>query len=209
MPPISVILVGEDAVTRAVGRRLLAYTCGSSVVVEREEPIRGGQIKQRIPQFNALAAFQPVVMILDADTNCPVELLKSVLQKQEKHPHFFLRIAKDEAESWLLADREGFATYLRIPVSSIPFFQAEKKRFAEKGEITTPYKPSLFIMKELAPQSKNKELRTQLEVNGTAQKSKEYNVAMLPFVEQYWDIDNSLANSYTLRKAVAHLRTIV
>lgn len=209
MPPISVILVGEDAVTRAVGRRLLEYTCGSAVVVGREEPIRGGQIKQNIPKFNALAAFQPVIMILDADTNCPVDLLKSVLQTQVQHPHFFLRIAKDEAESWLLADREGFATYLDIPVSHIPSFKAETKRFAEKGEIATPYKSSLFIMKELAPLSKSKELRTQLEVNSTAQKSKEYNVAMLPFVERYWDIDNSLANSYTLRKAVAHLRMIV
>ncbi len=209
MQPISVILVGEDAVTRAVGRRLLAYTCGSAVVVEREEPIRGGQIKQRIPQFNALAAFQPVVMILDADTNCPIDLLKSVLPEQEKHPRFFLRIAKDEAESWLLADREGFAKYLQIPLSCIPLFEAEKKRFAEKGEIATPYKSSLFIMKELAPLSKDKKLRIQFEVNGTAQKSKEYNSAMMPFVEQHWNIDNALINSYTLRKAIERLRTVV
>ena len=59
-----VYLVGEDEVTKAIVRKIMAvYT--PELVVKRELPARGSEIKQKIVNFNNLSATTPVVLLTD------------------------------------------------------------------------------------------------------------------------------------------------
>lgn len=48
---MGVILVGEDMVTREIIRRLLRFA-EKDFVIDREEPVRGGQILELLPKYN-------------------------------------------------------------------------------------------------------------------------------------------------------------
>lgn len=70
---------------------------------------KGGNSKfwRDAPKYNkAAATIGPILGLTDLDHHpCPIGLIKKYL-KRGKHPHFLLRIAIRELESWLLADEE-------------------------------------------------------------------------------------------------------
>jgi len=63
----------------------------------------------------------PVFMLTDQDapSQCPPQLVQA-WTKGERNSKFFLRVAVMEVESWVMADRRGFADFLSIPVNRIP-----------------------------------------------------------------------------------------
>lgn len=62
---------------------------------------------------------QPVLCIADTDDQCAVTLRAKWLPNAN-HARFVLRLVQSEAESWLLADREGFAKALAVPLNKLP-----------------------------------------------------------------------------------------
>lgn len=106
--------------TKFVIERLLAY-CSPRFKVFKEMPARGGEIKHKISELNRLSGSKPVILLTDLDaTQCAPMLKNSLLANQEQNDDFIFNIAVDEAEAWLMADREGFAEYFGIPISEIP-----------------------------------------------------------------------------------------
>lgn len=204
---IDMIIVGEDAVTRAIIKRLLKYV-GPNVRVVREEPIRGGEIKQKILNYNGL--YQPVCVLTDLDTyDCPPTLIQDWFGEISINPYLLFRIACDEAETWLMADKQGFSEFLGIQESLLPEIQRLDPMNFENIELRFLYKPSLFLMRELAPRSRHKNLVEQLTPRKGAKKGPEYNTAMLPFIEHHWNIEAAMLNSYSLRKAVQRINEFV
>ena len=68
---IGVYIVGEDDVTRHVIYRILSYCGAGRFTVLMELPARGGEIKNKIPNFNQLAMKFPVILLTDLDAdNC-------------------------------------------------------------------------------------------------------------------------------------------
>ena len=61
MGDIWVYISAEDPVTKAVIERLLAY-CSPRLKIFKEMPARGGEIKSKIAQLNALASSKPVIL---------------------------------------------------------------------------------------------------------------------------------------------------
>ena len=57
---------------------------------------------------------------LNSSEDCPPGLIHSWI-KGSINPRFFFRVAVMEVESWLMADRTGFASFLSIPIHRIPF----------------------------------------------------------------------------------------
>lgn len=204
---IDMIIVGEDAVTRAIIKRLL-QDVGPNVRVVREEPIRGGEIKQKILKYNLLN--QPVCVLTDLDTyDCPPALIYGWFGASVINPNLIFRIACDEAETWLMADKQGFSKFLGIHESLLPEIKKLDFRNVENIELHFPYKPSLFLIRELVPASSHKNLVEQLTPRKGAKKGPEYNSAMLPFIEHHWNIDAAMLNSYILRKAVQRINEFV
>ena len=77
---IGVYIVGEDDVTRHVIYRILSYCGAGRFTVLMELPARGGEIKNKIPNFNQLAMKFPVILLTDLDAdNCAPELKRKLL----------------------------------------------------------------------------------------------------------------------------------
>jgi hypothetical protein len=115
---MEVTIVGEDQATKAVILRLINYVGG--FYVGRDLPARGGRVKSLINNFNNLSATQPVVLIIDLDNySCPPELISSLLNGLILNDNFIVRVAVDEVEAWLMADRTGFAEYFKVPIDNV------------------------------------------------------------------------------------------
>ncbi|MDR0895926.1 MAG: DUF4276 family protein [Prevotellaceae bacterium] len=115
---MEVFIVGEDPVTKAIVERVIRY-CSDAISIINELPARGGQIKRLIPEFNKLSAAYPVVLLTDLDQyQCAPLMLREFIPHKNKN--FIFNIAVDEAEAWLMADREGFADYFKIALEDMP-----------------------------------------------------------------------------------------
>lgn len=198
-----IIIAGEDTVTREIIKRLIEYA-GLNINISREEPIRGGKILESLPKYNILGL--PVIALIDLDdADCPVSLLNNIFHQTPINNNLLLRIAVDEAESWLMADKEGFSQYLSIPFDKIPANKSLDSKNDRNIELRFPYKPSLYLMRELASISSNTELKKQLTPKEGAKKGPEYNTAITPFIREKWDIKNAMRNSYSLQKAIQRI----
>jgi len=209
MEDILVYISGEDPVTKTVIERLLTY-CSSRFKVFKEMPARGGEIKHKIPELNRLSSSKPVILLTDLDaTQCAPMLKNSLLANQEQNDDFIFNIAVDEAEAWLMADREGFAEYFGIPISEIPNAVPQKMGGRKPlTEMEFPYKSSWMFTHDLISKSSKEELKRQIEAQGTAAKGKEYNPAVVPFIKNAWSIDNAMQNSDSLTRMVRRLQAL-
>lgn len=203
----NVIIVGEDPVTRQIIKKLLLEICPLGIQILREDPVRGSQIRQLAPNYNRLSASIPVILLADLDqADCPLTEQAAWLLHQPRHANFMFRFAVDEAESWLLADRGGFAHFLGIDADLIPEASAQRPREPLNLEIRLRYKTSLFLMRELAAHSTKAELKRQLTPLDLRSKSGEYNTALLPFIDQHWDVQAAVQNSSSLQRMVRRLQ---
>lgn len=211
MDNIEVFISGEDAVTIAVIKRLMAYVSPRFVVL-RCIPARGGEVKNKVLESNALSVDFPVIMLMDLDEGCAPELKKKLLQDKGQNRHFIMNICVDEAEAWLMADRKGFSTYFGIDIARMPVPKMQKQGGRkEQLEMYFKMKSSLVFTHQLALSSKKKEIRQKVGVtdpNGP-KKGKEYNDAVVPFIENNWDIDSAISNSDSLQRMVRRLRVLL
>lgn len=207
---IYVYISAEDPVTKTVIERLLAH-CSPRLQVFKNMPARGGEIKSMMPQLNNLSASKPVVALLDLDANaCAPQLKHDLMQGVEPKEDFLLNIAIDEAEAWLMADKEGFAKYFGIPSELIPDPTMQKMGgFIEVQELSFPVKSSWMLTHRWMPQSTNSELKAQMVAQGNAAKGKEYNPAVLPFIKEVWNVEAAAANSDSLRRMIKRLNDLV
>jgi len=110
--------VVEGVIDEAVVRRLW-----QDLPVE-PGPIYGkngkSQLRERIQSYNSAARRLPwlVLVDLDHDADCAPALKTLWLPNPARYMCF--RVAVREIEAWLLADREGIASFLSVPLAGIP-----------------------------------------------------------------------------------------
>ena len=211
MENIEVYISGEDMVTIAVIKRLLRYVSPRFSIIQTI-PARGGEIKKKVLQCNTLAVDFPVVMLLDLDDGCAPDLKNKLLENHEKSSHFLMNISVDEAEAWLMADRKGFSNYFGISIDLIPKSQMQKQGGrVSRMEMAFEVKSSWMLTHQLALHSSKKEIRQKIGVadNHGPTKGKEYNDAIVPFVEHVWNVDAALPLSDSLQRMVRRLHTLL
>lgn len=203
---IDVYIVGEDRVTRSVLQRIIKLYAPNLNIVQ-SIPARGGEIKSKIVAFNKLAESFPVILLEDLDTEpCPpiakANLLRDV---QELSPDFIISIAVDEAEAWLFADREGFSSYFEVPLEEVPKAEMHKLQgMKSRSEVLTNVKSSLFLTHQLISLSSNSILRSQI-FSSTSCKGKEYNPAILPYIQDKWNPEVARESSYSLDSTIKRI----
>lgn len=107
-------IVGEDEATRSIIYKIIEFCQFDNVTILGELPARGGQIKQQMNNFNKLSFVYPVVLLTDLDNaDCPPSLIQS-WNIENKSSNLIINIAIDEAEAWLMADRENFSKYFQV-----------------------------------------------------------------------------------------------
>lgn len=201
---MNIDIVGEDQVTQAIIERLISEY-RPDIHISRRLPARGSEIKNLTPKYNLLKS--PVFILTDLDTYpCPPSLIQDWLQNVPINKNLLFRIAQEEAETWLMADREGFSKWLGVDTKLIPEPQIIDKKVNSK-EIICPYKASLYIMREIASASKNITIRDYLTPIAGAKKGPGYNIAMLDFIKNHWDVANAATNSFSLSKTILRLNS--
>ena len=191
----SAILAVEDALGEAVSIRILASL---DIVVRQRLGLKGKDyLRNKADSLNRTARGFPVFMLTDQDSpnQCPPQLIRLWL-KGRQHPHFFLRVAVMEVESWIMADREGVAKLLSIPLSRIPH-----------DTDAIPH-PKEFLV-SLARQSRKAGLREELipQPGATSKVGPGYNSRLGDFVRRAWNIGRANATSDSLRRTIDRLRT--
>lgn len=186
-----IVVEGESDV--GVAERLVTaagHTLSAPVTVT------GGKTKldPRIANYSRAARLEPWVVLRDSDNTCPVELRTSLLSGFDQEPLFALRIAHTMTEAWLMADRDGFASYFKVSVRKIPLAPEDEDH-------------AKHTLLRLALGSRSSAIRAEVARNGT--KPGQLFVHHLnTFARQHWDVEAAAQNSASLRRAVAALRAI-
>jgi len=157
-----------------------------------------GYIQKRIADFNGLAGSIPILTLVDfMDTRmgCPPDMVHAWLPHREQG--MLLRAVVRELESWLLADRNGIAEYLKIPIVRVP----------ENPESLNDPKATLI---HLARRSRSSRIRAGLvpSQGSSATVGREYASGIIHFIRRLWDINRARMNAPSLDHCIRRLEDL-
>ena len=185
-----VILAVEDELGEAVSTQIL-----KRFDIEIWDTVFGEgytYLQQKAMEFNRSAGGTAIFMLTDLDSaqNCPPRLIQSWI-KGALNPQFFFRVAVMEVESWVMADRIGFASFLSIPVHRIPF------------PTDNILNPKEFLV-SLARRSQKRTVREALipAQGAILPVGNEYNAFLSEFVREHWDLERAATASPSLKRTL-------
>ena len=186
----NVILAIEDRLSDAVATKILEKF--GIEIVERIGFQGKSHLERKTPEFNRAANGITVFMLTDLDLprECPPGLIRSWI-KGPLNPKFFFRVAVMEVESWVMADRIGFADFLSVPLHRIP------------SPTDNILNPKEFLL-SLARRSKRKTVREALvpAQGATLSVGSEYNTLLSEFVREHWDLERAAVVSPSLKRTL-------
>ena len=197
MSPIPLHLVIEDELSEVVIRRLLADTDRDYCVGSSYGRSGFGYLRKTANNWNAAAgAGTPILLLTDLDQHdCPPQLIDEWLN-HPCHENFLFRVAVREVESWVLADREGFAQFLGISSQLVPL---------QPDHVADP-KQTLI---NLARRSRRRPLKESLvpRTGSTATQGPDYNGCLGDFVRAQWNSNAAKDRSPSLNRAWQRIMT--
>lgn len=189
-----VLLVVEDELSGFVLRKLVEEL-GNGLSVHSVQIMGGfGKIQTGIQRFKNASNVTPHIVLTDLDTRvCAPRLLKD-WGVDSVTKNMLFRVAVREVEAWLLADREGVAQYLNLPLAKMP----------QHPDIENDPKQT-FI--SLVHRCKKRRLVEELvpATGSSASIGPLYNTRMGAFVRDSWNIQRAAANSDSLSRAVLRI----
>lgn len=139
-------------------------------------------------RYNEAGRYTTVIGLADLEqAECASSLLGSKLPY--KSPGFHLRLAVRMLESWLLADRQSLARFLRVPVSTMPT-EPDAERHAKR------------VLVDIARRSTSKTIREALvpyDSGGVV--GPDYVATMSEFITQHWQAVAARKTSPSLERA--------
>lgn len=183
--------VVEGPADEAVARALIAYT---DPQLTFSIDVRGGKsaILDKIQVYNRAAEHIPHLVLVDLDRShaCAPDLVEDWLPTRSHDLH--LRVAVPQMESWLLADRDGIAKYLRISMDLVPPYPDQLRNAKE-------------TMVHLASKSGSKGIRKDM-VSLDHRTGIAYTGRLMEFASGYWSIGRALGQSESLTRCVRALK---
>lgn len=155
-----------------------------------------GSFWVRVPKYNEAARHGGLVLgLADLETHpCPSGLIAEHLP-HGKHPQFVLRIAERMLESWLLADGDSLAGFLKVAASVLPR-DPEAEEHPKRTLVNLARRsPDRSIRDDLVPEEGSK------GVSGPG-----YRLRMAEYVDQRWQPLAAARRSQSLRRAIAAIK---
>ena len=190
-----ILVVGEDALCCVLGEKLVATMLPSWELAGVSIDTKGvTKLIAALPRYVEQARFvQPVLCIADTDGQCVKQWLGRNLPRSG-HSDFLLRLAVIEAESWLLADQEGFAGALQVDQRKVPNRPDDVPD--AKG-----------CMLRLLARSRLRHIREEaVSRTDRTRQGPGYNLHLCDFVRTAWSAERAKMVSPSLRRACEHLR---
>ena len=194
-------LLAEGKTEEYVASKLLPF-CGHelSTIYGRKGVT---EIKEKAPLFHFLATEITGLLILtdfrDSKTKCVPEALQEyIFKKLSVVPKtYILRFAVNEIESWLMADRDGIANFLKVSKTKIPL---------NPDTIIKP-KDSLI---NIARTSRNKMIKNEFAppVGHLSKFGPNYMNLLYDYIINYWNIESAMNNSDSFKRCVNRLRSL-
>ena len=189
--------VFEDEPTHQVMLRLYSYFT-DCFFEQKSIPCNGnGKIKRQIGAYNNAAKYNYYFIIADLDNSyeCAPSLIKDWIPGQHASK-FLFRVAVHEIESWLLADRVNFASFLSLSQALLPLFPDNEPD------------PKQIVI-NLAKKSRKREIREGIvPIDDYAKIGPGYNSLLQKFIQNTWDVDFARKNSSSLDKTIKSLERI-
>ncbi len=192
-----ILVVGEDALCCALGEQLVLAALPGWAVAGRPIDTKGvTKLIPALPRYAEQARFvQPVLCIADTDGHCVKEWLHRN-SPANGHQNLLIRLAVTEAESWLLADQEGFAHGLQV----------EKRRLPRAPDDVLDAKGALL---QLLTKSKLRYIRDEaVSPTDRTRQGPGYNLHLSNFVRAFWNAERARESSPSLARAFKHLQTL-
>ncbi|MBX3670863.1 MAG: hypothetical protein KF778_20890 [Rhodocyclaceae bacterium] len=193
-----VLVIVEDELSGAVMRRLIAsFACH----LELFRLIRHsgyGQIKANVPQYRSASKAMPHIILTDLDRHeCPPSLLMQ-WDASALPAAVSMHVAVHEVEAWLLADREGMASLLKLPLNKVPLKpEAEPDPKQCLINLARRYGPAR-VKRDLVP-----------EQGSSARIGPGYNAVLGQFVATNWNPARACEYSPSLARASVRLRSFM
>lgn len=188
------LVVGEDGLCGALGVKLVKECMSGWQVRHPAIDCKGvtNLVNSLARYCEQAARVQPIVCVADSDGKCPIELIDTWLPKR-KPKRLILRLAVTEAESWLLADHEGFSAAFEVTASALP---------RHPDEVGDPKATLLKVARRSRIRGVREEVVSQFDHNrrGTG-----YNQHLRAFVEKRWSARRAAERSPSLARAIRRL----
>ena len=113
MSDIPINLVVEDELSEAVCYKILSESHKPFYIGTTYGKHGYGYIKEKIYGFNQASKGTPYFILVDLEDECAPLQIENWLVVP-KNNNLIFRIAVKEIESWLLADRKGFSSFLNL-----------------------------------------------------------------------------------------------
>lgn len=209
MPDIPCYAYAEDELSCAVLCRLVQYQnnhsiSGNMLCLNSGFPANKhgcNNLKKMIPAVSNMSQAGIVTILLtDLDnTECAPQLIKNWFGSTDADsavpPNVIFRIAEKEIESWLIADRPEFASFLGI----------SKDNFAIDPDSLPD--PKQHLLNIIRLKGRRKYHRDMLP-GENARIGPMYNPKLSEFVNMYWNPERAKLYSQSLRRALAALDRI-
>lgn len=190
------ILAIEDSVSEVVARKLLSVIRPDLKIGVAIGNCGKSYLRNKARELNRTARSMPVFMMVDLDIRhpCPAEVLVAWLHGAPE-AYMLFRVAIMEVESWILADRARFSSFLGIPLHRIP------------NDTDGIDNPKEFLV-NIARKSRRRYIRDDLvpPVGSSTKVGPAYNLRLSAFVLAQWDPTAASASSQSLRRAIMRLR---
>jgi hypothetical protein len=192
-------LWSEDALCSALGAALVAQS-GVAVQIDMNNIAGGaGPFKAKIGAMNNIALkVMPVLMIADGDqANCVVKQ-RNAWFPLHPNPRLALRLAVREAESWVLADHEGFSDFANISRNTLP---------PDPENLPDPKQALLDFIKRC----KRRDLRDEMLAArpGRALTGLGYNLHLADFVKNHWQAARAAPRAPSLARAIPRIAALL
>lgn len=187
----------EDALSEAVGKKLIGELGGDFAVGPLLRRDGYGYLRKNLRSFCEMARRQPVLLITDLDQKpCPAALMEDWFGAMSRPPFMLFRVAVREIESWVLADHALMHRLLGKATSKLPL---------QTDHVPDP-KRHLIQLASRGP----RELRYRLvpQAGSTATQGPEYNLTLIAMVQQHWNAEEAERHSESLRQVRVRLREL-
>lgn len=149
-------------------------------------------IKQSLRAYNQAAQLMPYLVLVDLDNDeCPPSLINSWLPFR-KNDNLVFRIAVREAETWLISDKNNFASFMGVSKDIIAL---EPEKLPD---------PKEHII-NLARRSRKRNIREDLIPEGKATVGRNYNTCLADFVFRKWEARKAMKHSRSLSGLIRSL----
>lgn len=191
----------EGLTDEAVAARLIDHAGGKLGDVYGRQG--KGFLRRQIDGYSRAARRSPwlVLVDLDADAECPGALVRIWL-KRPGNTFLCFRVAVREVESWLLADRESLADYLRVRPGRLP---------NNPESLEDPKR----VVIDLASRSASRAIREDMDRMGPGRGrrrragSRPYARRLAQYVRLAWRPDIAAQRSESLAHTIACLKRVI